>query len=73
MAGESQAAMERAVVVCDKCLTASCWHGVFMCQGSTAAGLTTRTVAELTALGLEHPDNYSEETVALVEGRSPAA
>lgn len=59
---------ERKVTVCEACLTASCWHGEFMCQRSGSAGTTTRTVAELDALDREHPSNYSVETVRNVCG-----
>lgn len=61
------------VVVCDACLTAACWHGEHMCQRSRSAGLTTRTVAELDALGLEHPENYSEAKLRQVHGHQGAA
>jgi epoxyqueuosine reductase QueG len=47
---------EELITVCDKCLTASCWHGKFMCQQSDHAGTTQQTRRELIALGLEHPD-----------------
>jgi hypothetical protein len=56
------------VTVCDACLTASCWHGEHLCQKSRSAGLTKRTVAELDALGREHPDNYSEAKLRQVYG-----
>lgn len=58
----------RRVTVCAACLTASCWHGVFFCQCAKSADVTTRTVAELDSLGLEHPSNYSVESVRAVEG-----
>lgn len=58
----------RRVTVCDACLRACCWHAVFMCDRSQEAGTTERTVAELDALGLEHPDHYSAERVREVEG-----
>lgn len=58
----------RVVVVCAECLTASCWHGEFMCNGSASAGITTRTAAQLDALNREHPDHYSAEKVRRVCG-----
>jgi len=45
----------RKVTVCDKCLTAACWQGEFMCDEARSAGITEKTVAELTKLNREHP------------------
>ncbi len=59
---------ERRVTVCAECLKASCWHGVFMCDKSDNADVTTRTVRELDALGFEHPEHYSAARVREVEG-----
>ena len=44
------------ITVCASCLQASCWQGVFMCQESLTAGTVEKTVDELQALKLEHPD-----------------
>jgi hypothetical protein len=41
---------------------------VFMCQHARNAGVVERTVAELDALGYEHPDHYSAEQVREVCG-----
>lgn len=56
------------VVVCDKCLRACCWQGVFMCEAARGTGTVVKTVAELRALpddgNREHPDyweSYAEE------------
>lgn len=62
----------RKVTVCSRCLTASCWHGVFMCDDSKTAGTVERTVAELDALGREHSSHYTVERVRDVTGRGPA-
>jgi hypothetical protein len=59
---------DRVIVVCAQCLTASCWHGEFMCDGSDVAGITTRTASELDALNREHPEHYSAEKVRKVCG-----
>lgn len=56
------------VTVCDKCLTASCWHGIFMCNESGGAGTAEKTVDELDVMGLEHPDNYSRDEIERVCG-----
>jgi hypothetical protein len=58
----------RRVTVCDACLTASCWHGTFQCQRARTAGTTTRTVAELDAVGAEHPSHYSATRVRAITG-----
>lgn len=44
------------ITVCDKCLKASCWHGIFMCDHSQFAGTVEKTREELIKLGREHPD-----------------
>ena len=56
------------VTVCAACLTASCWHGEFYCDKYKSANITKRTRAELDAMGLEHPDNYSRRKIAQVNG-----
>jgi len=48
------------VTVCDRCLQASCWQGEFMCDEARYAGTTTKTVAELRKLNLEHPDYWTK-------------
>jgi hypothetical protein len=52
----------RKVTVCDKCLQASCWHGVFMCDEAYGAGTVDKTVAELRELNREHPCYWNEDT-----------
>jgi hypothetical protein len=54
---------EREVTVCAACLRASCWTAVFMCDKAASAATTTRTVAQLRALDLEHPDYWEEPDV----------
>ena len=56
------------VIVCDKCLTASCWHGEFICQQSQSAGVTKKLASELKALNLEHPSHYSRKKLIEVCG-----
>ena len=56
------------VMVCDKCLKASCWHGEWRCDASLSAGLRILTVADLKKLGREHPDNWSDEKMIEVYG-----
>ena len=49
---------ERMVTVCDACLQASCWHGLFMCSESQNAGTVDKPVSELRTLNLEHRSNW---------------
>lgn len=58
----------RRVTVCSACLCASCWHGIFSCQGYQDADVADLSVAELDALGREHPSYYSAEQVREVTG-----
>lgn len=46
------------ITVCDKCFTASCWHGEFMCDDNKHAGTDERSVSQLRAMGLEHPSHW---------------
>jgi hypothetical protein len=43
------------ITVCDKCLMASCWQGIWMCDESRNAGIVQKPRAELVRLGREHP------------------
>ena len=43
------------VIVCDKCLRASCWQGVFMCEEANDAGTVEKNPSELRLLELEDP------------------
>jgi hypothetical protein len=49
------------ITVCAECLRACCWKGIFMCDASRDADITTRTVAELKELDREH-SNYWDGT-----------
>lgn len=46
------------ITVCDKCFTACCWHGDFMCDEARYAGTVEKSVGELRKLGLEHPSHW---------------
>ncbi len=69
------------VMVCDKCLTAICWHGEMYCPRALNAGTTKRTVRELRKLGREDESNWSESKLTEIYGeaepfgrkRNPAA
>jgi hypothetical protein len=56
------------VLVCNKCLTAACWYGEFMCQEAVTAGLKIMTVGELRKLDREHPEYWSDEKLVEVYG-----
>ena len=47
--------LDQEITVCDKCLMASCWQGIFMCQEAQKAGIVKKTRRELIALNREHP------------------
>jgi len=49
------------IIVCDKCLQASCWHGDFMCDDAQNAGTVKKTIAELKKLNREHPDHWEKQ------------
>ena len=43
------------IVVCNKCLKASCYQGIHMCyEAYSGAGTTEMMVEDLKALGYEH-------------------
>ena len=56
------------VMVCDKCLTACCWYGEFMCDEARNAGLVIKTVGELRALNREHESYWSDEKMLEIYG-----
>ncbi|MHB8272686.1 hypothetical protein [Bradyrhizobium sp.] len=55
----SELADDIRVTVCDNCLQASCWQGIFMCYESVSAGTTVKTVAELRKLNLENESYWT--------------
>lgn len=59
---------DKRVMVCDHCLTASCWYGEFMCQRAVNAGTKILTAGELRKLNREHPDNWTAEKFISVYG-----
>lgn len=56
------------VTVCASCLTASCWHGEFMCGNSRTANVIDKRASELRELGREHSSNYSRKKLLKVCG-----
>lgn len=59
---------DRTVTVCDQCLRASCWKGLFMCDENRTAGTVDKTVAELRELDREHSDRWSAEAYERMSG-----
>lgn len=51
---------ERKITVCDKCLRACCWQGIFMCDDAYEAGTTEKTISQLKKLKKEHSDYWEE-------------
>lgn len=47
------------VTVCDHCLRASCWHGLFFCDDYTDAGTVEKKASELRKLKKEHSSYFS--------------
>lgn len=52
---------DKLITVCDKCLRASCWQGIFMCGEARLAGTVQKTQKELNLLNLEHPSRWNDE------------
>jgi hypothetical protein len=61
---------EHLIEVCDKCLRASCWHGVFMCDEAYSAGTVSFTRRELRKLNREHSDYFSPKEIERVCGEA---
>lgn len=49
------------ITVCDACLQACCWHGIFYCDEYECAGTVEKTIEELRTLNLEHPQYWELE------------
>jgi hypothetical protein len=46
------------ITVCDRCLRACCWKGVFMCDDSQNAGTRELSAGTLAIIDREHPDYW---------------
>lgn len=65
------------ITVCDQCLRACCWKGIFMCDESREAGTVEKTAEELVALGREHSDYWdgtweADDTATAPQSEPPA-
>jgi len=49
------------IIVCNKCLRASCWNGESLCYESYNAGVIKKTIRELRELKLEHEYNWKKQ------------
>lgn len=49
------------ITVCDKCLQASCWQGIFYCDDYKTAGTTQKTRKELAKLNRENSDYWRSD------------
>lgn len=56
------------VTICDACLRASCWHGIFFCDAAAAAGTRDIPAKELRKLYAEHPSYYTRMALMRVCG-----
>lgn len=52
---EGAGAKSELIQVCDNCLQASCWQGIFMCDKATQAGTVYKTRSELQRMNRENP------------------
>ncbi len=52
---------DRLVTVCDSCLTAACWLGVFYCQHYIEAGVVELPVKRLRELNREHEQYWTDD------------
>jgi hypothetical protein len=52
----------KLIQVCDQCLMASCWQGIFMCEKARFAGTTYKTKAELRKIKREHPSYWKTDS-----------
>lgn len=55
---ERDVSLDPLITVCDACLCASCWQGVFYCQRYKSAGTKRMRRSELAALDRESPDYW---------------
>lgn len=59
------------VTVCDRCLQASCWQGIFYCDDYLIAGTVQKTRKELAKLNRENSDYWkSDEQLAAPRPRT---
>lgn len=58
------------VTVCDECLRASCWQGIFMCERSDEAGVAILRADYLLKRNLEDPSYWDETPEGLKAKRA---
>ena len=52
--------MNKMIIVCDRCLKASCFQGIFYCDDYQDAGTTEIPIEELRKMKLESEDYWNE-------------
>lgn len=57
------------VTVCDACMRACCWHGLFLCDASQTAGTKDVPASELRKLGAEHSSYFTRAELIRVCGQ----
>jgi hypothetical protein len=55
------------ITVCDHCLQASCWQGIFYCDDYKTAGTTQKTRKELAKLFRESSDYWKSDAALAAE------
>jgi hypothetical protein len=60
--------LNEMITVCDNCLMASCWQGIYYCEEAERAGAIKKSRAELITLNLEHQDFWKTDE-QLKEGK----
>lgn len=55
--------MNDKIWVCDNCLCACCWAGIFYCDRYREAGIVLKSKDELRKLNREHPSYWELEEV----------
>jgi hypothetical protein len=61
----------RIITVCDACLQASCWQGIFYCNDYKTAGIRKITVRELRQISKESPSYWkTDEELLLAADKS---
>lgn len=51
------------ITICDSCLRACCWQGIFFCDNYRNSGIVDKTVKELKKLNLEHLDYWKNDLI----------
>ena len=58
----------KRVMVCDRCLRACCYYGVFYCDDARTAGTKIMTAGQLRPLKREHESYWTADEMTRVYG-----